>query len=79
MTRRGTDDANVTDIDLIDVEEDNLINSDDTIADPDEDDDAVIFSIANGYASEDDLLAVRTKRTATNKVMQQKNFCWHEK
>ena len=59
----------------VDIGEDNLINSDDTIADPDEDDDAGIFSIANDYNSEekntldeeeDDLLAVRTRRTATN-------------
>ena len=54
MTRRGTDDANVTDIDLIDVEEDNLINSDDTIAEPEKDDDAFIFSIANDYTSDDE-------------------------
>ena len=66
----------------------NLGNSDDTIADPDEDDKAGIFSIANAYTSEDenalaekedDLLVVRARRPATNKVSQQKNFCWHEK
>ena len=54
---------------------DDLSNSDDTIADSDEDDDAGIFSIANDYTSEDentlaekdvDLLVVRTRRTATN-------------
>ena len=49
-------------------------DSDDTIADLDEDDDAGIFSIANDYTSEDectfaeedDLLAVRTERTVLN-------------
>ena len=65
------DDSNVADVNQIDTEEDNLINSDDTIADPDED--AGIFSIANDYTredentlaeKEDDLLAVRTRRTA---------------
>ena len=69
------DDANVADVDQVDIEEDNLINSDDTVADPDEDDDATIFSIANDYTSEDentlaeevdDLLAVSTRRTATD-------------
>ena len=44
------DDANVADVDQVDIEEDNLINSDNTISNPDE----------------DDLLAVRTRRTATN-------------
>ena len=66
---------NVADVDQIDIEADDLSNSDDTIADPDEDDDAGIFSIANDHTSEDentlaendgDLLAVRIKRTATN-------------
>ena len=60
---------------LIDIEEDNLSNSNDTIADPDEDDDAVAFSIDNYYTKEyentlaekeDDLLAMRTRHTATN-------------
>ena len=69
------DDANVANVDQVDIEEENLINSDDTIADPDEDDDAGIFSIANDYTSEDEntlaeeedgLLAVRTGCTATN-------------
>ena len=48
------DDANVAVVDQVDIEEENLINSDDTIADPDEDDDACIFSIANDYTSEDE-------------------------
>ena len=43
------DDANVADVDQIDIEADYLSNSDDTIADPDEDDDAGIFSIANDH------------------------------
>ena len=60
---------------MIVIEEDNQINSDYTIADLDDDDDAGIFSIANDYTSEDentlaeeedDILAVRTRRTATN-------------
>ena len=55
---------------------DSFRNSDDAIADSDEDDDAGIFNIANDYTSEDektlakienDLLAVLTRRTATNK------------
>ena len=67
--------ANIAEVDQIDIEADDLSNSDDTIADPDEDDDAGIFSIANDYNSEeentldeeeDDLLAVRTRRTETN-------------
>ena len=66
---------NVSDVDVdqIDIEADDLSNSDDTYADPDEENDAGIFSIANDYTSEmktpslkDDLLAVRTRRNGTN-------------
>ena len=73
----------VADVDQVDIEEDNLINSDDTTADTDEDDDAGIFSIANDYTSEDentlaekedDLLAVRTRRTATNQSESAEDF-----
>ena len=69
------DEANDTDVELIDIEDNKLSNSDDTIADSDEDDNASIFSTSNEYASEDDdtlpeeerqLLEVRTKRTDTN-------------
>ena len=69
------DDANVADVDQVDIEEDNLSNSDDTIVELDEVDDAGIFSIANDYTSEDentlaekddDLLAVHTRCTTTN-------------
>ena len=52
------DDANVADVNQVDIEEENLINSDDTIADPDE----------------DDLLAVRTRRTATSQSVAAKDF-----
>ena len=60
---------------MIDIEADGHSDSDDTIAYLDEDDDAGIFSIANEYTSEDectfaeedDLLAVRTGRTVSNK------------
>ena len=45
---------NVADVDQVDIEEDNLSNSSDTIADPDEDDDAGIFIISNDYTSEDE-------------------------
>ena len=78
----------VADVDQVDIEEDNLINSDDTTADTDEDDDAGIFSIANDYISEDEntvadkddgLLAIRTWRTATNQSDAAEDFCWHEK
>ena len=64
---------NVIDVDVIDIEADALSNSDDTIADLDEDDDAGICSIANDYTSEDEntlaeeednLFAVHTRRTA---------------
>ena len=48
------DDANVADVDQIDIEADDLSNSENTIAEPDEDDDAGIFSIANEYISEDE-------------------------
>ena len=77
------DDANVANVDQVDIEEENLINSDDTIADPDEDDDAGIFSIANDYASEDentldeeenDLLAVLTRHTKTNQIESAEDF-----
>ena len=60
---------------MIVIEEDNQINSDYTIADLDDDDDAGIFSIAKDYTSEDDdilaeenidRLAVHTRRTETN-------------
>ena len=47
------DDANVADVDQVDIKEENPINSDDIIFDPDDDDDAGIFSIANDYTSED--------------------------
>ena len=69
------DEANDTDVELIDIEDNKLSNSDDTIADSDEDDNASIFSTSNEYASEDDdtlpeeerqLLEVRAKRTDTN-------------
>ena len=68
------DDANGTDVDHIDIEADGRSNSDDTIAELDEDDDAGIFSIVNDYTSEDedtfaeedDLLVVRTGRTVSN-------------
>ena len=69
------DDANVANVDQVDIEEDNLINSDDTFADLDEEDDVGIFSITNEYTSQDentlakeenDLSAVRTRCTATN-------------
>ena len=83
------DDANVAYVDQDDIEEDNLINTDDTIADSDEDDDAGIFSIANDYTSEnkntlpeneDDLLLVCTKHPATNQSESAEFFyCWHEK
>ena len=61
---------------MIDIEEDNLSNSDDTIADSDDDDFGGIFNVTNDDTSEDedtlaeeenDLLAVRTGRTDTNK------------
>ena len=79
------DDANVGDVDQIDIEADDLSNSDDTIADPDEDDDddAGIFSIANDYTSEnentlaekeDDLLAVCTRHPATNQSESAEDF-----
>ena len=77
------DDANVADVDQIDIEADDLNNSDGTIADPYENDDAGIFSIANDYTSddentlaeeEDDLLAVRTRRTGTNQSMSAEDF-----
>ena len=45
------DDANVANVDQVDIEEDNLINSDDTFADLDEEDDVGIFSITNEYTS----------------------------
>ena len=77
------DDANIVDLDLIDIDEDSLNNSDDAIADPDEHDDAGIFSIANDYTREDEnslaeeektlakeengLLAVRTRGNVTKK------------
>ena len=48
------DDANVTDVDHIDIEADGHSNSDDTIAELDEDEDAGIFSIVNDYTSEDE-------------------------
>ena len=76
-------DASVADVDLIDIEVDNLSNSDDTIADPDEDDDTGIFTIANDYTregdytlaeEENDILAVRTRRTATTKIETAKEF-----
>ena len=69
------DDANVANVDQVDIEEDNLINSGDTFADLDEEDDVGIFSITNEYTSQDentlakeenDLSAVRTRCTATN-------------
>ena len=79
----------VADVDQVDIEEDNLINSDDTTADTDEDDDAGIFSIANDYTSEDentlakkydDLLVLHTRLTLQQtKLMRQKISCWHEK
>ena len=47
------DDANDADVDLIDIEEDNLSNSDNPIADPDEDNDAGIFWIVNVHTNED--------------------------
>ena len=77
------DDANVADVDQINIEEDDISNSDDPIADPNEDADAGIFSIANDYISEDentlteeedDLLAVRTRRTATNQSHSAEDF-----
>ena len=76
------DDANVAYVDQIDIEAGDLSNNDDTIADLDEDDDSGTFSISNDYTSEDentlaekkeDLLAVRTRRTATNQRSEKKN------
>ena len=61
---------------MIDIEEDNLSNSDDTIADSEDDDFGGTFNVTNDDTSEDedtlaeeenDLLAVRTGRTDTNK------------
>ena len=46
--------TNVADVDLIDIKENNLSNSVVTIADPDEDDDASIFSITNDNTREDE-------------------------
>ena len=61
------DDANVADVDQIDIEADNLSNSDDTIVELDEVDDAGIFSIANDYTSEDENITERSlkKRMAS--------------
>ena len=76
------DDANVADVDQIDIEAGDLSVSNDTIAAPDEVDDAGVFSIANDNTNEDentlaekkeDLLAVRTRRTATNQRSEKKN------
>ena len=79
---------NVADVDQV-IEEDNLISSDDTIAELDEEDDAGIFSIANDYSSEDentlakkydDLLVLHTRLTLQQtKGCSRKIHCWHKK
>ena len=70
------DDANDADVDLFDIEEGGHSNSDDTIATLGNGDDAGTASIANHLTSEDDdtlaeeendLLAVRTGRTESNR------------
>ena len=69
ITHANTFDA---DVDNIDIEKIEFNSGDDAAATSDNDDDAGIFSIVNGNASEredtlaeeeNDLLAVRTKRT----------------
>ena len=91
ITFEVIDDANVADVDQIDIEADDLSNKDDTTADPDEDGDTKyisIFSIANDYTSDDEntlaekddyLLAVHTRRTATNQRDAAEDFLLHEK
>ena len=64
------DEGNDAGVDVIDIEEDNLTNSDGNIVDLDDDDDDGIFSIANDdilAGEENNLLALRAGRTETNK------------
>ena len=77
------DDANDADVDLIDIEEGNHSNSDDTIAALGNGDDSGIASIANHHTSEDedtlaeeenDLLAVRTGRTESSRNVSAEAF-----
>ena len=76
-----------TDVDQVDIDEDeHLNNCDDTIIDSDDDDDAVIFIIVNDYPSEDDetladeqeeemsLSAARTRRTERNNTSSAEAF-----
>ena len=81
-----------TDVDQVDIEEEDHLNkSDDVIIDSYDDEDARIFSIANDYSSEDeDTVADEQKEGGiflqlaqceldSTVSRYQKDFCWLEK